>query len=324
MTARLLLAGLLLLGTAAAEAQTLRLDGEVFARRRAQIVPPAIDNLWQLNLTQFAPDGTPIKAGDMAAVFDGGQTQQRLTEQQSAAAEKRSEREKLLLDLAERERTERLATAEQQSKYEKAMRKASQPESAVARIDYQKLVIERDEARRLAVLTQRREVLAAEQRRQELRLLDAQLLQIQTEVDTLQAAIASLTVTAPRDGVMQHRSGWNGEKFAVNSQVFRGQAVAEIPDMTSLAVRATVPERDLLRVHLGQAVRVTPEGGGGVAMDGRITEIGRIVRSRSRVQPVPVVDVIVEVEGDMGKLKPGQSVRVQVRASAADAAKAST
>lgn len=297
---------------AVTQAQTLRLDGEVFARRSALIAPPAIDDLWQLNITQFAPDGAPVKTGDMVVVFDGGDTQQRLTAKQSELAEKRSEREKLLLDLAERERTERLATAEQQSKFEKAVRKASQPESAVARIDYQKLVIERDEAERLAKLAQRRERLAAEQRRQELRLLDAQLQKIQAEVETLQTAIASLTVTAPRDGVMQHRSSWNGEKFAVNSQVFRGQTVAEIPDLGTLAVRATVPERDMRRLQVGQPVRISAEGGAGTAMDGRVAEIGRIVRSRSRVQPVPVVDVIVEVEGDTRRLKPGQSVRVQV------------
>lgn len=318
------LAACVLLFATAAQAQppdaALRLDGEVFARRSAQIAPPAIDNLWQLNITQFASDGAPVKAGEMVVVFDGGETQQRLVEKQSALAEKRSEREKLLLELAERERTERLATAEQQSKRDKAQRKASQPESAIARVDYQKLVIERRENETLAELAAKREVLAAEQRRQELRLVDAQLQQIQAEVDTLLTAIASLTVTAPRDGVMMHRSSWNGEKFAVGSQVFRGQAIAEIPDLSTLAVRATLSERDLRKLALGAAVRVSAEGGAGAALDGRVSEIGRIVRSRSRVQPVPVIDVTIELDGDTSKLKPGQSVRVQVRQAAKDSA----
>lgn len=300
---------------AIAQDAPLRLDGEVFARRSAQIAPPAIDNLWQLNITQFADDGTPVKAGDMVVTFDGGETQQRLIEKQSALAEKRSEREKLLLELAERERTERLATAEQLSKRDKAQRKASQPESAIARVEYKKLVIERRENETLAELAQQREVLAAEQRVQELRLIDAQLMQTQAEVDTLQAAIASLVVTAPRDGVMMHRSSWNGEKFAIGSQVFRGQAVAEIPDLATLAVRATLPERDLRRLALGAAVRVSAEGGAGAALDGRVAEIGRVVRSRSRVQPVPVVDVVIELEGNTSRLKPGQSVRVSLRAA---------
>jgi HlyD family secretion protein len=319
MKARVLLGLLLLPFATALQAQALRLDGEVYAKRSVMIVPPAIDDLWQLNITQFANDGDPVKAGDMIVVFDGGETQQRLVQKQSALGEKRSEREKLLLDLAERERTERLATVEQRSKFDKAVRKASQPESAVARVDYQKLVIERREHERLATLAERRERLAAEQRRQELRLLDAELQQIQSEVESLQAAIASLTVTAPRDGVMMHRSSWNNEKFAVGSQVYRGQSVAEIPDLATLAVRATLPERDLLRLAVGAAVRVSAEGGAGVALDGRVSEIGRVVRSRSRVQPVPVVDVLIELDGDTTKLKPGQSVRVSLRSSGKDA-----
>ena len=315
---RLALLGLLLLPLASLQAQTLRMDGEVFARSSVMIAPPAIDDLWQLNITQLAGDGAPVKAGDMVVVFDGGETQQRLVQKQSALAEKTSERDKLLLDLAERERTEHLATIEQRSKFDKAVRKASQPETAVARVDYRKLVIERREHERLATLAEARERLAAEQRRQELRLLDAELQQIRTEVESLQAAIASLTVTAPRDGVMMHRTSWNNEKFAVGSQVYRGQSVAEIPDLATLAVRATLPERDLLRLAPGAPVRVSAEGGAGAALDGRVADIGRIVRSRSRVQPVPVVDVLIELDGDTGKLKPGQSVRVQLRTGEKD------
>lgn len=295
-----------------APTQTLRLDGEVFARSSAQIAPPAIDNLWQLGITQIALDGAPVKAGETIVVFDGGETQKRLTEQQSLQAEKRTAREKLLLELADRERTERLATAQARSRHEKAQRKAGQPEGSIARVEYAKLVIERDEAARLADLAQEREALAAEERRQELRLLDAELRQIEIEVKTLREAIASLTVTAPRDGVMTHRTGWNGDKFATGSQVFRGQSVAEIPDLATLAVRAVVPERELSRVRVGDAVRVSPEGGTGGSLEGRIAEVGRIVRSRSRVQPVPVVDVIVEISGDTARLKPGQAVRVHL------------
>ncbi|HRQ35676.1 MAG TPA: hypothetical protein PK361_08705, partial [Chiayiivirga sp.] len=66
---------LLLLLPALAPAQTLRLDGEVFARSTEQIVPPSIDNLWNLNITEMAPDGSMLQAGDMVVVFDGGDTQ---------------------------------------------------------------------------------------------------------------------------------------------------------------------------------------------------------------------------------------------------------
>ena len=137
---------------ALAGAQSLRLDGEVFARSSEQVAPPSIPNVWNLNITEFAPDGVPLKPGDMVVVFDGGETQNQLVTVRSQLAEKQSQREQLLLELAERERNEHLATEERRAKLDKAQRKATQPESLVRRVDYKKLVIERAEAEELMAL----------------------------------------------------------------------------------------------------------------------------------------------------------------------------
>ena len=296
---------------ALAGAQSLRLDGEVFARSSEQVAPPSIPNVWNLNITEFAPDGVPLKPGDMVVVFDGGETQNQLVTVRSQLAEKQSQREQLLLELAERERNEHLATEERRAKLDKAQRKATQPESLVRRVDYKKLVIERAEADELMALTERRERLAAEQRRQERRLIDADIAMLEKKISTLEASLAALRITATRAGVISHRTGWNGEKFAVGSQVFRGQAVAEIPDVETLAVNTQVNERDLTRISTGMRARVVSEGGG-AALEGRVTRIGGVVRSKSRVQPVPVVDLLVELDEIGTRLKPGQAVRVEL------------
>ncbi len=312
MTRRLTLATLLLCASPLACAQgVLRLEGELVARQTAALMPPAIDDLWQLNITALTGDGTRVRQGEAVLSFDGGQLQQQLLSKQSALNEKRSQREKLLLELAERERAERLATEDRRAQRDKAQRKASQPEDLLRGVDYRKLVIERQQAERQLELAVRRERLGAEQRRQELRLLDAELGLLDGEVQQLQAGIEALVVRAPRDGVMLHKSSWQGEKFDVGSQVWRGQAVAEIPDLDTLEVVAQLPERELLRVRVGDAARVRIEGGG-VQLDGRVIEVGRIVRSKSRNQPLPVVDLRVELSSLPAGLKPGQAVRVEL------------
>ena len=47
---------------------------------------------------------------------------------------------------------------------------------------------------------------------------------------------------------------------------------------------------------------------------GRVTAVGRVVRSRSRVKPVPVIDVEIEFDAlpEGAALKPGQPVRVEL------------
>lgn len=305
------LALLLCLATTA-QAAPLTLDGEVKARDSAAIMPPAIENLWQLNITQLTPDGAPVKKGDIVVAFDGGETQKNLLEKQSARKEKQTQLEKLRLDLAERAKTEGLATDEARAKLEKAQRKATQPVELLRRVDYQKLVIEREQAQAQMQLAQRREVLAAEQRKQELRLLASEIGQLDADLTQLNEAIAALNVTAPRDGVMLHKSNWQGEKFDIGSQVWRGQAVAEIPDLATLEVIAQLPERDLTRLAPGARARVSVEGGAGRTLTATVEEIGRVVRSKSRVQPVPVVDVRLRLAGELAGLKPGQPVRVEI------------
>ena len=315
MSRSLLFAALLAAG--AVQAEPLRMDGEVIARSSAALVPPAIDDLWQLNITRLHPDGAPVKQGDVVLVFDGGDTQKKLMEKQSALKEKQTQLDRLLMDLAQRERDERIATEQQRAALDKARRKATQPAELLRRVDYQKLVIEREQAEAQMTLAERRETAAAEQRRQEKRLLESELAQLQAEVRQLKQAMDQLNVTAPRDGVMLHKTDFQGEKFDAGSQVWRGQTVAEIPDLATLAVRAQLPERSLMKLAIGARARVSVEGGAGRALVATVQEISPAVRSKSRVQPVQVVDVVLALEGDTQGLKPGQPVRVEVLPGAA-------
>ena len=127
-----------------------------------------------------------------------------------------------------------------------------------------------------------------------------------------------MNLTAPRDGTFLHAvQPWNGEKIEVGKQVWRGVSVGEIPDIATLAVRATLPERDLERVKAGDRVRITLEGGGGQTLPGHIEDIGISVHSKSRVEPVPVVDLHITVDGAGAGLKPGQPVQVDIVPDAA-------
>ena len=288
------------------------MDGEIVALKRSSLLPPAIDELWNMTLTQLAPDGEPVKRGQPALSFDGSEVMKRLQTKQSELAEKKTQREKLKLELAERERTDKLATQEQQSRAEKAQRKAGQPASLIRRVDYQKFVIEKRQTERLLNLARQREILVAQQRRLEWQVIESETRNLEADVQQLKIALTSLNVMAPQDGLMQHQSSWQGEKFAVGSQVFRGQEVAGIADLSSLAVRAQLNERDYTRVGLNARVKISVEGSAGIALSGQIVEISRAVRSKSRTQPIPVIDVLIKLDKTSYKIKPGQTVRVEL------------
>lgn len=305
-----------------AAAEVLRIDGEVYAQRTSALVPPSVDRMWQFNITQLAPDGSPVKKGDIVVAFDSNDLTRQLADAQSQLQEKQRELENLDLDLAERQRSAALETAEAQSKMEKAQRKTEQPRELVAALQYDKLMDDRRRTEKRAALSVTRERLAAEQRRQERRLTVSELTKLQADVTRLQKSLAALVLQAPRSGIMMHKSSWNGEKFDVGSQIFRGQTLAEIPDDTTLAVRAELPERDLRRVAVGARARIVVEGGGGGAHLGKVVSIGRAVRSKSQVQPIPVLDVEIRLDDPKARLRPGQAVRVELTVPGAKAGKA--
>lgn len=292
----------------------LRFEGEVVALGAATIAPPSIENIWQMTITKLTPDGTAVKAGDVVAAFDANELMRQLAEKQGQLAEKRSQRERMVLDHEERERAENLATAEQRAALEKARRKADQPAELYAAMAWKKLVIEREQAEAEMSIVARREALATRQRQAERAELEAELALLEADVASLTAGLAALEVRAPRDGVMQHLSNFQGEKFAVGSPVFRGLAVAQIPDLEQLAINLQVPERRIGLIERGARVSIQLEGGARRVLNGRIGNIGGAVRSRSRANPVPVVDVEVSIDSvpEGIRLKPGLPVRVEV------------
>jgi len=304
-------------GSRVAAAQTpahaARASGEVYARKTAAISPPQIEDLWQLTITQMAGDGQTVKKGDPIVSFDGGEITKQLTAKSSELEEKKRQQEKLRLELSEKSRTETVTAAEAHADAIKAQRKASQPEAIVPGVEYKKLLIARRKAELREAKSLERERVASDERAAEQRAADTDVKRLGADVDRLQASLAALNLTAPRDGTFLHTTTpWNGEKIEIGKQVWRGVSVGEIPDINTLAVRATLPERDLERVKAGDSVRITLEGGSGQTFLGHVDDIGIGVHSKSRVEPVPVVDLHIAIDASGVQLKPGQPVQVEI------------
>ena len=256
--------------------------------------------MWQLTITQMATDGQTVKKGDALVSFDGGEVMKQLIGQAKRTRRKnRAPRKSCAWNWPTRPAPKCWPRPRRTPTQVKAQRKASQPEAYVPGVEYKKLIIARHKAEQHRVISARREGVAAEERAAEQRLADADVTRLKADVARIQASVAQLNVKAPRDGIFLHgTTPWNGEKIDTGKQIWRGVSVGEIPDMTTLAMRAGLAERDLTRVKAGDAVRVILEGGAGQTLSGRIDDIGLSVHSKSRVEPVPVVDLRIALDPD--------------------------
>lgn len=292
----------------------LKLDGELVAQRVTAISPPGIQDVWNYNLVMLSPEGVLVQAGQPVAIFDAADIGSRLPQKESQLAEKSTQLQKLLLDHAEAKKAADLAVTEAQSGLDKAKRKADQPADTIRRIDYDKLIIDRKLAEQNARLATEKRDAQTRARSAELAQLNADIGLLESEIADLKKARGELTVLAQATGVVSHRSQFNGEKFAVGTTVFKGLAVAEVADPTSIVVMAVVAEPEAHAVRVGQSGRVAIAGGNTV-LQAKVVQLGRVYRTKSRNQPVIVRDVQLAFDANPETLKPGATVTVTLDVS---------
>ncbi|WP_395011124.1 HlyD family secretion protein, partial [Undibacterium sp.] len=292
-------------------APELTLEGEVLSRQSQVISPPTIRNVWNFNLVMLAAEGSHVKVGEPVAIFEANDAKTKLDTHRSSLKEKQRSVEKTTLDHAEAAKAADLAVSEAKSNAEKALRKASLPKELVKRIDYDKLVIERDLFTQLAGLSERQRDAQQRARTAELRGLKSEIAQLLQTISILEKGLNGLTVIAPRAGTVVHNVGFDDEKFAVGSRVFMGAAVANLADPEKIFVAAKVPEAQVALVKLGQLVSVTTPGSN-TQIAAKISGFGPVFHGKSANQPMIVRDIEIEFDSLPKNLKPGTAVQVKI------------
>jgi multidrug resistance efflux pump len=139
--------------------------------------------------------------------------------------------------------------------------------------------------------------------------LELEIAQLQDAIAQLSKGLSALTVLAKRSGLVLYRLQFNGEKFAIGSQVWMGLSVATLADPDQLIVNATVPEAQAVAVKVGQRARVNVPGAN-LALNAHVKALGRTYHIKSRTQPVIVRDVQLEFDSPPKGVKPGAAVQV--------------
>jgi membrane fusion protein (multidrug efflux system) len=107
-------------------------------------------------------------------------------------------------------------------------------------------------------------------------------------------------VRAPISGTVTARHVNVGDQLTVNQHLF------DLVDFDSLVVRVYVPEKDLVRVRLGQEVRIRSQARPGTDYTGRVERVAPVVDPRTGT-----VKVTVDVPNQKGLL-PGMFLEVEV------------
>ena len=324
----LLLGGLALFGLAARRGPTdlpdplpvkredlvlsVEMEGELMAARSSEIGPPAVDE-WEFKIAFMAPEGGEVKRGEPVLAFDAEKLQ-RLLDQKRAElkeAEGKLEQKGIEVRMKTLELDQQIAVSEAESA--KAQLKAEVPEELLGRVEAEKARLEHEgKTRDLANFQAERSANLARSDA-ERRSLVAQRDRARGRVLELEQAIERMTVRAPQDGLVLHKTDWRDEKKKVGDQIWRGEILLSIPDLAEMRGDAMVDEADGGQVAVGQAVTLRLEARPDLDFKGHVRGVAQTVRRKSWRVPAKVFKVDVELERtDAAIMRPAMRFRGEI------------
>jgi HlyD family secretion protein len=276
--------------------------------------PPPFGDYWQFKIVNLVPEGKQVKAGDLLITFDAQKVREDLQkfENELDQAKKELEKTKTQIDLEHEDLLSKLAVAE--NNYEKfKLKQTSDPAYDVPN------KVEED---RLAFEQARREVKAIKDRIDWHRKSSDATVQIivskktraENKVNEIKHGIEKFESKADRDGVVIHKTKWNGERYQVGEPVWPWMSVLEIPELKTIVAEAFVPEVDIGKIKIDQRVDITIDAFPGKSYAGTVKSMGTLVRPKSWDIPNKVLDVQIALDQlDTQIMRPGMSLKTKIQ-----------
>jgi multidrug efflux pump subunit AcrA (membrane-fusion protein) len=289
------------------------LSGEVEAVSSDNLVVPRTPS-WMISVRWLAADGSMVKKGDRVVEFDSSSFTTTIEDKRMAIVRAEGE-------LASQEARDRATLADKEMEVDrkkaelaKAGIEAGVPSDLYPRRLYQE--------KQMALHTQRDALAKAEedlraQRRSaslDQKIKQVALVRARRDLTDVDRLLEDLTLRAPRDGMVQIAiNRRENRKYLVGDQAFPGWAVATLPELTSLQVRARLSDVDDGAARQGMPAECVLDAYPGKVFRGAITQVTPVARAEGRDSTRRFFDVVITLDGAAPELmRPGMSVRVEV------------
>ena len=293
--------------------QSIEATGELVSADTVSLMPPVIRRVWQYQVKQLAPEGAEVKQGDLVAQLDTSELTQRLSVKAAKLEATLQDIETSKLRNAQKLEELRLSLAEAKMNLEKADRKYKLSDETVAAIEKVKYQKDAEIAKDKLMLTEQKLALEARSAKQRLAMLTGDRQKFTAEVGQLKRGIDSLTLLAPRPGMVVYGNDSKGNKIKEGQSVFMGDAVLSIPDLSNMQVNMTIPEVEASRVKIGQVLKITLDADPGRVFTGKIIELGAVFRNKSQDVPLVIFDAVASIDKpDTELMRPGMTAKISI------------
>ncbi len=286
--------------------------GELESVEAENVVAPRVRG--QLKIIELFPEGEQVAVGDLLVQFEQTDFQKRVmdAEQQvesskadleKTLATQKAEIAKLEAEIANEEANLRLAELKiERMAFEATVQKEE------AEIEAYKATLSHQQASEK--LASQKIVNAAEVKKRQL--------EIEREERDLKQArddLASTTIKAEKPGLVVYGKVWKGarpEKVRVGDEIWGGVNVISLPDLSQMQVKTYVNEVEVDKLDTGQVATIKLDALPEPTFHGKIKSIASLGREKEGEKNVKVFDVIVQIEEEDVRLKPGMTATCHV------------
>jgi RND family efflux transporter MFP subunit len=263
-----------------------------------------------MKLAWLAPDGTLVKAGDVVVRFDPSDPEKQLRDGQadldSASARLREETIKSAAAVASRNTDATLARDE--------LEQTRKFQSRDRMIFSRNQIIESEIDEQLAAARQAHAESATQIERRLARsntaVIDVDRQKAELAIAHAQAALSSMAIVAPTDGIFVLERNWRGAMPKLGDSMWPGQTVAEIPILDEMEASVYVLEVEGSGLAENQPAEIVIEARPDRVFSGKIRIVDKLAQPRQHGSPVQYFGVAIELDAtDRSLMKPGQRVR---------------
>ena len=292
----------------------LVITGELDAAHGAAVTVPALPS-WQTSIKWLSPDGVDVKAGDRVAELDNTSIATDLDQKKQAETQARQELEQKNAEWSADLKDKALEVERKKSELAKATIEAAIPADIVSKRDYEdrqtklkRASTEYDKARE--TLRSQQKAVASDRAN-----LLVKITKASREVETSLRALDQMVLRAPRDGIVVIRDHpWEGRKLQNGDTVWVGFPIAQMPEIDSLQVTASLADVDDGRIAVGMPATVTIDGYPNVHFPASVATIAAVAQEEARLSMRRKFRVVIKLAKiDQSLMRPGLSARVEIR-----------
>ena len=283
--------------------------GELSAVQTKAFVLPRLGRFGSFRIIGIEEHGKQIQPGDSVIQLDPTDVTKYIVERETALESQLASLEKMLVNQENRDSETESTIKSELATYElrKLTLEAAQFESERTKQIKQ---LEFEQATIALNLAKRKLELNAIINENDLKIQQIRVDQIKKDIQNAYNILPQLTVRTTIPGIFQITRNWrSGQLLQVGDEVWRGNAMASVPDLTWMKVDTQINENDFLRIKVGDKVLVRLDALPEVSFEGWVSNIGLFCHAKDPTKPRhKVFEVEVRIKVSDERLKPGMTV----------------